>query len=291
MAARAMWKGVIRVGSRELSVKLYSAVQERGVHLRTLSVVGSRGSARHHEPVEQHMVDPRTGQTVDYAEVQRGFRLDDGYILLSKDELEKLTPKAAREISVRALLPPAALGPEWFVRPYFLAPDDSGADYVALRTALQQAKREAVVHWVMRGTDYHGILRPDGDYLVLVTLRHREEVPAVKRLSAPEGRTLSAKEKTMAAQLVAMFEGDFEPEKFRDEYRDKLHALVEAKRKGKHLRLHEPVEKKTAGSLEAALGRSLKAAASSGRASGSERDEQGHRARKPARERKEKRVA
>ena len=91
MAARAMWKGSIMIGRTELPVKLFAAVEDQGVHFRLLHKTDK-------QPLKQQMVNPETGDIIEYAEVRRGF-VDDGGILVKLDEaeLEALEPEAGRE--------------------------------------------------------------------------------------------------------------------------------------------------------------------------------------------------
>jgi len=263
MAARAIWKGTLQIGRIALPVKLYSGAVERLVHFRMLASGRAGAKARRREPVEQHMVDPHTGDTVEYSEIQRGYQVPEGFVILKREELAKLEPKASRDIELTAFVSPLKLSPEWFVRPYVLAPDGHSETYFALVKALRESGREGLARWTMRKIEYHGVLRAEGDYLMLVTLRHSEELEGSQGLKAPEGRGLTEKERKMALQLIEAFSGPFDPATLRDSHREKLLALVEAKARGKKPRLHAPVSKAASSDLEAALGRSLKAAGTS----------------------------
>lgn len=227
MAARAMWKGSIKIGRTELPVKLYSAVQDQSVHFRLLHKTDK-------EPVKQHMVDPETGDVVDSKEVKRGF-VDDGgiIVMLDEEELDELEPEGARDIAITRFVPRTALSHGWYDRPYWLGPDESKANYFALSDALEKQERIGIARWVMRKKQYVGALVPESGYLMLITLRHAGEVVEAKELPAPEGRALDKKEKALAEQLIAALEGEWNPEEFKDEYRDRLLDFIKAKAKGK----------------------------------------------------------
>ncbi|MGH8496431.1 MAG: Ku protein [Gammaproteobacteria bacterium] len=251
MAARAMWKGVIRFGEAAVPVKLYSAVEDRGVHFRLL-----------HEkdmvPVRQAMVNPHTDEVVPYEKVRRGYVTEDGQIVvLDKDDLNELEAEESRDIEVSSFLPKAAIDHRWYDRPYFLGPDGGEGSYFALVEALRKSGREGLAHWVMRKKEYIGALRLQGDHPVLITLRHAEEVVVAGALSAPSGRELDKKELTMAGQLMSMLDAKFDPTEYRDEYRKRVLDMVEAKGAGRKVKLRKASRKKPAEDLGKALRASI----------------------------------
>ena len=255
MAARAIWKGRIRFGDVDVPVKLYSAVKSTGgVHFRLL-----------HEkdlvPVAQQMVNPATGKVVAYEDVRRAFPTDDGrLVMLDEEELAELEPEASRDIEITRFVDPAVITHQWYDRPYYLGPDDSDADYFALAEALRSQQKEGVARWVMRNKEYVGALRLEDEHLMLMTLRHAGEVVPASALKAPGGRELDKREIQMAKQLVSALEGDLDLESYRDEYRERVMELVEAKASGKVLKFPKaPAKKKQEDSLSAMLEKSLEA--------------------------------
>jgi DNA end-binding protein Ku len=252
MAARAIWKGRIQFGDVDVPVKLYSAVQDRNVRFRLLH-------AKDMEPVKQQMVNPETGKIVPYEDVQRAYRTDDGdLVMLDADELAELEPEASRDIEITRFVPPEVITHQWYDRPYFLGPDDDDDAYFALVEALREQKREGVARWVMRKKEYVGALRLEGDHLMLMTLRHAGEVVDVSALKPPGGRTLDEREVKMAAQLVAALEDELDMTAFRDEYRDRVLELVEAKAEGKVVKFPAAPKKQTDKSLASMLEQSVK---------------------------------
>lgn len=255
MAARAIWKGRIRFGDVDVPVKLYSAIKSTGgVHFRLL-----------HEkdlvPVKQEMVNPATGDVVAYEDVRRAYPTEDGrLVMLDEDELAELEPEASRDIEITRFVDPAVITHQWYDRPYYLGPDDSAADYFALAEALRSQQKEGVARWVMRNKEYVGALRLEDEHLMLMTLRHAGEVVPASALKAPGGRELDKREIQMAKQLVSALEGDLDLESYRDEYRERVLELVEAKASGKVLKFPKaPAKKKKEDSLSAMLEKSLAA--------------------------------
>lgn len=251
--ARAMWKGVIRFGKVALPVKLYSGVQERGVRFRLLH-------ERDRVPLQQRMVNPETGRVVPFERIRKGFEAEDAFVLLDDEELEELEPKPGREIEITRFLKQGVLTQQWYDRPYFLGPDGDGPGYFALAEALRRQGKEGIARWVMRKTEYQGSLRAEGDYLMLITLRHAEEVIPASALPAPGGRALAEPEVAMARQLVGALEDVFDPAAYRDEYRERVLELVRAKAAGRRLPPRRVERKPAAPSLTKALQASLRAA-------------------------------
>lgn len=253
MAARAIWKGVVRFEGVEVPVKLYSAVQDRSVHFRLLD-------RKRKEPVRQRMVDPRTGDVIEHADIRKAFETEDGeLVILDEEELEELEPTPSRDIEVTRFVPPDRITHAWYDRPYFLGPDGGDSAYFAMVAALRKRGREGVARWVMRNKEYVGALRVEGDHLMLITLRHAGEVVPASALVPPSGRDLAARELKMAKQLVAAMEDELDIAAYRDEYRDRVLELVEAKAAGKVVSFPKAPAKRKERSLTDVLEKSLTA--------------------------------
>ena len=252
--ARAIWKGIVKFGTVEVPVKLYSAVQDKSIHFRLLD-------AKRKEPIRQKMIDPETGKVVESDQIRRAYATDTGkLVILDEEELETLEPEASRDIEISRFVKGEKITHQWYDRPYYLGPDDAEGDYFALAEALRKEDVEGVAHWVMRDKEYSGALRADGDYLMLITLRHAGEVVPASALEAPGGRALDKREVAMAKQLIAAMEDELDIAAFKDEYRERVLELVEAKAAGKVLKFPRARAKKTDKSLADVLEKSLAAA-------------------------------
>lgn len=249
--ARAIWKGVIRVGSEAVPVKLYSAVEDRSIHFRLLH-------AKDLVPVKQHMVNPETGDVVESDEVRRGHEVEPGvFVVLTEEEQAEAEPEPSRDIEVLRFVPTGVVDGRWYDRPYYLGPDGDAGAYAALRDALAAEDRMGVLRWVMRKREYIGALRIHEGRLMVVTLRHSGEVVAADELPAPAGRKLSDAEVRMAEQLVETLSGEWEPTELRDEYRDRVMEMIEAKASGAKVKVERVEKKAEQGSLEEMLRRSV----------------------------------
>ncbi|MEW6440370.1 MAG: Ku protein [bacterium] len=255
MGARAIWSGKIRFEKLELPVKLYSAVEDRGVHFRLLH-------DKDRQPVHQTMVNSKTGQEVPKERVRKGVEVEPGaFVLIGETDAERLEPEASREIEIERFVDPDEIGHQWYDRPYYLGPaegDDQA--YWNFVEALQRSGKEGVARWVMRKKPYVGALRIENGHLMLITLHFDQEVILAEDLEPPPGRELDKKELAMAGELVKAMADRFEPEKFRDEFRNRVMELVEAKAKGRKLKLVKPEKKAGRSSLAGALQASIAAA-------------------------------
>jgi DNA end-binding protein Ku len=251
MAARAVWKGELKIGSAKIPVKLYSAVVDRTVHFHILD-------DKHLMRVKQHMVNPDSGDEVANEEIQKGYEVQPGkFVIITDEDIESLEPKPSREIEITEFVPPEAISQQWYERPYYLAPDGDQKAYFALVEALKNREVEGIAHWVMRNKAYVGALRAEGDYLMLVTLRNAEEVISARDLPKPAGRAPTQKELSMAKQLVGLLEGEFNAADYKDEYRERVMEFIKQKAKGKAPRLRALKSKRKAASLDSVLQKSL----------------------------------
>lgn len=253
MIARAIWKGELKLDSTRVPVKLYSAVKDQTVRFHILD---QKSKTR----VKQHMVEPGSGKEVATEEIQKGFEVEPGtFVILEREELEKLEPEESREIELTQFVPPEEIPPEYYDRPYYLGPDGDQAAYFALAAALKNKEKEGVARWVMRKKPYVGALRAEDDHLLLFTLRNAEEVLSAKDLPHPGGRAPDKKELTMAKQLVEMLKGEFDPKEYQDHYRERVMEFVAKKAKGHKPRLHLVKTKRKTTSLDKVLLKSIEA--------------------------------
>src|SRR5262249_45693916 len=135
----------------------------------------------------------------------------------------------------------------------------------ALAQALDRKKTAGIASWVMRKHSYVGALINQQGYLMLITLRHVEEVIPISQLDPPQGRPLEPKEKDLAAKLVEALSGEFHPQAYHDLYQDRVHELIEAKRAGKRVAKPRRVrQRRREGSLADSLRASLQGVSASG---------------------------
>jgi DNA end-binding protein Ku len=243
MPMRATWKGVLKLGKQPLPVKLYAAVHDTTVHFHLLH-------AKDGVRVEQHLISTGNGEQVESSAVQKGFALEPGkFVILKQKELKALKPEASRDIELLKVVPAGAIAPAWFERPYLVGPEGSAAAYLALAQALSSQERQVIVSWAMRGRSYTGALRAQGERLLLISLRDREQVIEAPNLSTSKSRAPESKELALAEQLVSaepieredLARGyEYEPGKYVQVSDDELAALEPDKSRDIDLRLFVP---------------------------------------------------
>jgi DNA end-binding protein Ku len=269
--ARAIWSGSISFGLLNVPVKLYSAVSRKSVSFRELRASDS-SRIRHKRVAESD------GDEVPYEEIVKGYEIaPEQYVVLTREELEELDPKKTRAIEIQDFVDLDEIDPIYFDHPYYLGPD-KGAEkaYALLVKAMSDAKKVAVARFVLRNREHLAAIRPMGNVLTMATMRFADEVVSPEELDVvPEdGRKLSKRELEMAKQLIESLSTDFDAEKYRDEYREELVALIERKARGEEVveAVSEEPKPTKAPDLMAALEESLAAIQSEPLAAGSKRD-------------------
>jgi DNA end-binding protein Ku len=232
-------------------VKLLSAVEDRTVRFHLLH-------DRDGQRVRQRLVNPESEYEVSQAEIRKAYEVEPGvFIVVEEEELAKLEPEPSKDIEITRFVPYQQSTYAWYERPYYLAPDGDTQDYFALADALAQSGREGIARWVMRKRHCAGALRADDGYLMLVAMRHADEVVDASALRPPSGPALTAKELDMAEQIVSMLEDEYDPKAFRDDYRERLERLIEAKTHHKVYRFERPSPRRRSEDLDRALAASL----------------------------------
>jgi DNA end-binding protein Ku len=254
-----MWSGAISFGLVNVPVKLYSAVNRKTVRFHQLN-----GKTGHR--IAQKRVDSATGDEVNYEDIVKGYELTkERYVVITPEELETLDPEKSRTIDIEDFVDLADIDPVYYDHPYYLVPDKGATKaYGLLLNAMEQSNKVAVARVVLRSKEHLVAIRPaPGNVLTMETMLFADEVVAPEELDdLPEGKELKAsqRELTMAQQLIDSLSSDFEPEKYRDEYREKVLELIERKASGEEIAVQpEAPEPKKVPDLMAALEASLAA--------------------------------
>ncbi len=263
---RAIWSGSISFGLVNVPVKLYSAISPKDVRFNQLEEgTGAR--------IRQKRVSAETGEEVPYDRIVKGYEIaPDRYVVIAPEELEALDPKATRAIDIEDFVELDQIDPIHYERPYYLVPEKGAAKaYKLLLQAMTDSNKVAIARMVLRTKQYLAAIRPVGDVLCLETMLFADEVVPADALDGVPGPDVdvSERELKMARQLIESLSTDFEPEKYRDEYRDQVLALIERKAEGQEI-VAQPTAEEPAKvvDLMAALEASLAAAKASKQASG-----------------------
>jgi len=256
--ARPVWSGTISFGLVAIPVKLFHAVRRQSVSFNQLD---DRNMAR----IRYRKVNAETGDEVGDDHIVKGYEISKGrYVVVDPDELEPFMPAATKSVDLEEFVDLADIDPVHFDTAYHLAPDGPPKPYVLLARAMEASGKVAIGRFVMRNKQYTAAIRAEEGRLVMSTLAYADEVidPAdIDELQGLDAIEVNDKEVAMAEALVASLAADFEPEKYRDEYREEVMALIQMKADGEEFGAPEiAAEKPKVVDIMAALEASVAAA-------------------------------
>jgi DNA end-binding protein Ku len=254
---RAIWSGAISFGLVNVPVKLYSAVSRKTVRFHQLhDETGVR--------IQQKRVDPTSGEEVAYEDIVKGYELSpDHYVVITPEEMESLDPEKTRSIDISDFVLLEQIDPLYFDHPYYLAPAQGGEKaYELLRQAMEEADKVAIGRVVIRSKESLVAIRAAGPVLTMETMLFADEIvdpTSLDETPVSDGKA-TKRELEMAQQLIESLSGDFEPEKYRDEYRERVLDLIERKAQGEEIAVQPAAEEPAkVPDLMAALEASIKA--------------------------------
>jgi len=224
--AFTIWKGHLTFGMVSFPVKLYSAARGDSISFNQLHKHdGSR--------VKQVLYCQAEDKPIPRNEVVKGFEYEkDRYVVVEDEEIKKVAPETARVIEVQEFVKEASVDPIYFETSYYMAPDDAGEKpYALFFEALKKSGYVGIAKIAMHNREHVIILRPGERGFVLHTMYFANEVR-----KADEFRTdlslVKEKELALATSLIEALAAGFEPEKYRDEYRENLLRMIESKKQG-----------------------------------------------------------
>jgi DNA end-binding protein Ku len=251
---RSIFNATITFGAVNLPIKLHSATQSKTVSFRQVHQTDGA-------PLQYRRLDPESGDEVPYSDVVKGYEVAEGeYIELSKEEVKAAAGEKTKSIPIEEFVDVASIDPEFFDKTYYVGVRDGGEQgYKALVEALERTGRAGIGRMTFHDREYLVAVRALDGVLGLHTMRFADEVvdPDDLELHAAE-RGPSDREVKMAGSLVEALAADFEPDKYEDEYRQRVLEMIEAKAKGKQMVKPAPEEPAEESDLLAALEASIK---------------------------------
>ena len=221
---RALWSGVISFGLVAVPVELFAGNRHSALSLRMLSPDGM--------PLARRYVCPEDGRMLSGDETLRGYEVSEGkFVVVSDEELERLSPKRSREIALERFVPRDQIEPAWFVRSYFLVPgEEQQRAYRLLAETIEKTGRAGIAKFVMRGREYAVAIFAERGILRAETLRFGDELRRPADLGLPEpGDVSSARVRKMARQVDALAKRDLDPGELDDDRIERLRELAERK--------------------------------------------------------------
>jgi DNA end-binding protein Ku len=228
--ARSIWNGVVSFGMVSIPVKLYTATESKDISFNLLhKTCGSR--------LKQLRWCPVDDKEVPWDEIERGYAYaKDQYVVLTDEDFEKLPLPSKHTIELSAFVKAEEIDPVYYEKSYYVEPDETGLKpFALLMRALKKKDLTAIAKIAIRNKERLCALRPYDGTLVIETLYYPDEVRLQKGSEAPEVK-ISDKELQMALSLIELMEEEeFKPEEYKDNYREALMDLINAKLQGSEI--------------------------------------------------------
>jgi DNA end-binding protein Ku len=221
---RPVWKGSISFGLVYIPISVYSATREEKLSFRQLR-------ASDLSPIKYKKVAEADMKEVSADQIVKGFEYERGqYVVLKEEDFEKVRIESTHSIDITDFVDLEQVDPKFFYKPYFLEPQKGGEKaYALLHKALSGTGKIGVAKVVISNREYLASVKPDGLFLILDLMHFASEILSPEELKNGPIKAVSDKELKMAQTLIESMSTAWEPEKYRDEYRDAVMEMIEQK--------------------------------------------------------------
>ncbi len=229
--AATVWKGYITFGLISVPIRLFVAARDERVSFHQIHEVCNTR-------IKQQLYCPHCERTVERSEIVKGYEVNKGeFVVVEDQEIKKIAPASSDTMDILEFVELQDVDPIYYDTSYYIVPEEPGRRaYSLLLETMKKTGYAAVAKVAMHQREYIVIIRPREQGLILHTVYYPNEVRAVPEFTKIEPATLKAQEVQLAEQLIKSLSGPFEPQKFKDEYQEKLIELIEAKEGGKTVR-------------------------------------------------------
>src|SRR3954469_24978491 len=228
--ARAIWSGSLGFGLVQIPVTLHAAEEADELSLTLLD-------KRDFSPVGYERINKKTGKEVKYEDTVKGYESSPGkYVVLTEQDFAEANPKATHQIDILDFVEMSEIDPHYIDKPYIVVPEKYGKkSYALLREALSRSGKAGIAKLVLRTRQHLCAVIPHGKALSLLILRFADELRGTNDLDLPEENLkklgITSKELDMAEKLIAGMVDEWQPEKYRDDYRKDLLSLIHSRAK------------------------------------------------------------
>ena len=230
--ARPVWTGTLSFGLLNIPVSLMSGEKRTDISFRMLD-------SRNNTPIRYERVNAETGEEVAWKDIVKAFEYDKGsYVVLEPDDIKSAAPESHDAIEVEAFVERDAVAPQYFEKPYVLVPAKKAEKgYVLLRESLARTGKVGVARVVIRTREHLCAIVPCGHALMLLMMRYPQELVDVDEYRIPEGAKgdyrITDKELKFSEQLIESMTSTWDPEQYRDEFRERLQDVIQKRMKAK----------------------------------------------------------
>ena len=223
---RPVWSGSIGFGLVNIPVKMYTATEESTLAFVTLD---KENNAR----IKYKKTNAVTGQEVKEGNIIKAYEMGKDVVIMEDDDFQKAAPEKIDHLEIVQFISEKEIDAVYFEKPYYLAPDKTGGKaYNLLREALKKEGKAALGPLVYHKKEWICLIKPLDKVLVLHRIRFAQEIKGTEGLTISD-QPVKTEEIKMASMLINQLTAPFKPEKFKDEYSEKLLKVIEAKSKGK----------------------------------------------------------
>jgi DNA end-binding protein Ku len=253
-----MWKGVVSFGMVSIPIRLYNATES------TAKVSFRQLCPEHHSPISYKRWCAEGDHEVNYSEIQRGYEIGkDRYVIIEDKDLDNLPLVTSHSIDIAEFVPTDDVEPGlYYDSAYYVEPEELGKKpYHLLRKALEATGRMAIAKIALRDKEHLAALHPNGHGLIMNTLHWPDEIRSTEGLKGLEGEVkINPKELEMAKALIESLADSFDPSRYKDEYREAVMKVVQAKMEGEVIEAPEAPQPGKVMDLMEALRASVEAA-------------------------------
>lgn len=229
---RPIWNGSLSFGLLNIPIQLMSGEKRTDIHFRMLD-------GRDKSPVRYERVNAETGEEVPWKEIVKAYEYDKGsYVVIEESDIAAAASESRETIELDAFVDRSAISSNYLEKPYVLVPGKKAEKgYVLLREVLKKTGRVGIGRVVIRTREYLAMVTPQEDALLLILLRFPQELVDPADYAIPVGNAskwkISARELEMANSLVTSMSADWKPAEYKDEFRERLAAVIRKRVKGK----------------------------------------------------------
>src|ERR1700737_2439618 len=255
---RSMWKGVVSFGMVSIPIRLYNATES------TSKVSFRQLCPEHKAPISYKRWCAEGDHEVSFGEILKGYEVGkDRYVIINEKDLDNLPLATAHSIDIQEFVPADEIEQGlYFKNAYYREPEEHGKKpYQLLRKALEATGRMAVAKIALRDREHLAALHPNGHGILMNTLNCPDELRSIEGLKGLEGEVkINPKELEMAKALIESLADSFDPSRFKDEYKEAVMKVVQAKIEGEVIEAPEPQQTAKVMDLMEALRASVEAA-------------------------------